>query len=447
MKKFVSLFLLLSSILIAQPTIDGNMTEGVYTQIGAANGRDGFGSSNDLGVLKYYTDGTDIYLGLTCELDGNNNVVLFFDFSGYGGRGSNTLAGSSSSSIGVFTTTNGGLDGAKMDLDADFALAFNEGSGTTNFYLDYARFGSDASGYLNTGFLGSSDQSGNSTSLDLGTPFGGTGNISFAYQNDFSTNSNHGLEMKIPIAVFAGVTNAQTVKVFALITNNTGYNSNECIPGDPGDNTFQGDDKDFSALSGDFFTTNQVLPVELTNFSVTTTGKNVQLRWNTATETNNAGFAVQRREENEYGWSDVTFVRGNGTTNTPQEYAYTDSKVAAGTYLYRLKQIDRDGRFEYSGSIEVNIGLTAEDFELAQNYPNPFNPLTTIQFAVAQDEFVSLKVINSLGQEVKTLFNGIAEGNKLHKVVFDGSSLSSGIYYYSLTTGNRHEVKKLTLLK
>ncbi|MEW5797436.1 MAG: T9SS type A sorting domain-containing protein [Bacteroidota bacterium] len=190
-----------------------------------------------------------------------------------------------------------------------------------------------------------------------------------------------------------------------------------------------------------------LLPVELTTFSVNTIGKNVHLQWSTATETNNAGFEIERQDQTSNAWHKIAFIEGHGTTSSPKSYSYVDSKVSAGKFLYRLKQIDRDGKFEYSNTVESNVGLTAEDFHLSQNYPNPFNPLTIIQFAVPLSEFVSLKVYNALGQEMKTLFNGIAEGNTLHKVEFDGSSLPSGVYFYALKTKERNDVKKLLLLK
>ncbi|MBI2427676.1 MAG: T9SS type A sorting domain-containing protein [Ignavibacteriales bacterium] len=176
-------------------------------------------------------------------------------------------------------------------------------------------------------------------------------------------------------------------------------------------------------------------------------GKNIHLTWSTATETNNAGFEIERQDKTGNAWSKIAFIEGHGTTSSPKEYSYVDSKVSGGNYSYRLKQVDRDGKFEYSQSVEVNIGLTAEDFQLSQNYPNPFNPSTQIQFAVPQSEFVSLRVYNTLGQEVRTLFNGIAEGNTMQKVEFDGSTLPSGVYFYSLKTKDRHEVKKLSLMK
>ena len=84
---------------------------------------------------------------------------------------------------------------------------------------------------------------------------------------------------------------------------------------------------------------------------------------------------------------------------------------------------------------------------MAQNYPNPFNPSTTINFSVPEENIlVSLKIYNSLGQEVGTLINqAVPAGN--HEVQFDASRLSSGVYFYTLTAGSFVESKKMTLMK
>ena len=101
--------------------------------------------------------------------------------------------------------------------------------------------------------------------------------------------------------------------------------------------------------------------------------------------------------------------------------------------------------FTYSKTVEVS-SLSPVQFSLSQNYPNPFNPSTTISYSLPQDNFVSLKVYNVLGNEVATLVNEqITAG--AHKVNFNASNLSSGVYYYTIRTGNFTSTKKLMLLK
>lgn len=190
---------------------------------------------------------------------------------------------------------------------------------------------------------------------------------------------------------------------------------------------------------------NYPLPVELSGLNGTVVNGKVRLTWSTKTEVNNAGFEIQRLEKS--GWNNVGFVQGQGTTNTAHEYSFTDSPNGPGKYSYRLKQIDRDGKFVFSDQVESEVGLTAQDYSLSQNYPNPFNPTTNISFAVKERQFVSLKVYNLVGQEVATLVNGVVEPNSLQTVEFNGKDLSSGIYFYTLTSKDRHEVRKLMLMK
>ncbi|OQY76194.1 MAG: hypothetical protein B6D44_00070 [Ignavibacteriales bacterium UTCHB2] len=172
----------------------------------------------------------------------------------------------------------------------------------------------------------------------------------------------------------------------------------------------------------------QVVPVELTSFTAKADNNTVTLDWTTATELNNSGFQIERSNGSEY--QTVGFVAGHGTSTNVHNYTFVDQNVEAGSYSYRLKQIDLDGTFEYSNTIEVEV-LGLREFALGQNYPNPFNPSTTINFSLAVDSKVSLKVFNVLGQEVASLVNGqMSAGSQ--KISFDASSLNSGVYFYRL---------------
>lgn len=87
-----------------------------------------------------------------------------------------------------------------------------------------------------------------------------------------------------------------------------------------------------------------------------------------------------------------------------------------------------------------------ENFYLSQNYPNPFNPTTHLEFGISEIGFVSLIVYNSSGKEVAILVNENKSAGKYY-VTFDGSNLSSGIYYYRMKTGKFIETKRMVLLK
>lgn len=184
------------------------------------------------------------------------------------------------------------------------------------------------------------------------------------------------------------------------------------------------------------------LPVELTSFTASATGNKVVLSWSTATEVNNRAFEVERK--NNGSWKSIGSVAGNGTTTAPKSYSYLDENVGTGKIEYRLKQIDFDGSFSYSNSIEVD--MTPGEFNLAQNYPNPFNPSTVINFSLPVASSVSLSVYNTLGEKVAELVNGMMPAGN-HAVVFNAAKLNSGLYIYEIKAGNFSSSRKMLLIK
>ena len=143
-------------------------------------------------------------------------------------------------------------------------------------------------------------------------------------------------------------------------------------------------------------------------------------------------------------WEKIGFVNGNGNSNSPKIILLMIIMLTAGKYSYRLKQIDNDGQFEYSKTIEVDFGAPKK-FELSQNYPNPFNPTTTIKFNLPEAGNVKLTLFNILGQEIKTLVNEFKESG-VHTINFDASELNSGIYIYKIEAGSFVQTRKMTLL-
>lgn len=98
-----------------------------------------------------------------------------------------------------------------------------------------------------------------------------------------------------------------------------------------------------------------------------------------------------------------------------------------------------------TGITNLNTGIP-EDYKLSQNYPNPFNPATNIQFAIPENNYVSITVYNSQGKEVTKLVNGeYAAGSYIAK--WDASGMSSGVYFYTIKAGNFSQTKKLLLVK
>jgi hypothetical protein len=205
----------------------------------------------------------------------------------------------------------------------------------------------------------------------------------------------------------------------------------------------------FFDLSNVNFTIEEAIPVELLSFSAQKTDVGVELNWKTATETNNSGFIVERSRDEE-NFTQIGFVSGKGTTTEISSYIYLDTEIEVGKYYYRLKQTDFDGTFKYLNVVLVDVGLPKQ-FQLSQNHPNPFNPATTIKFQLPVDASVRIDLYNSIGQKVSELLNGDLSGG-VHEVTFEGSNLSSGIYYYTMNAvskdgNNFTSTKKMILMK
>lgn len=187
---------------------------------------------------------------------------------------------------------------------------------------------------------------------------------------------------------------------------------------------------------------NSPLPVELTLFTAETFNNEVILNWSTATEVDNYGFNVERSYD--VSWETIKFIEGHGNSNSPKYYEYKDKPTLAGTYKYRLKQIDVDGSYEYSDEVEIEINVNS--YELYQNYPNPFNPSTTIKYEIKSATDVTLKIYDVIGNEVMSLVDMHQSAGVYYKDV-NAIGLTSGIYIYKLLAGDKVFVKKMTLLK
>lgn len=195
-----------------------------------------------------------------------------------------------------------------------------------------------------------------------------------------------------------------------------------------------------------------VVPVELAAFTANVEGNSVILEWQTATETNNFGFHIQRNNENTDQWERIGFVEGNGTTSVPHSYSYIDHAVDAGVWTYRLQQQDFDGQVSFSPEVEVRLEVPRK-FTLNQNYPNPFNSSTTISYELPAGEHrVQLVVYDVLGHSVKTLVSRENQPAGTYRVSWDGSDeagnvVPSGVYFYQLKSGNKNSVRKMVLIE
>jgi len=183
--------------------------------------------------------------------------------------------------------------------------------------------------------------------------------------------------------------------------------------------------------------------IYLNEFSFTQPNNNVVLEWTAKSEINLVRFEVEKSfESDSLDWQTVGFLVGKGTGEI---YSFTDAPdYKNNLILYRLKMVFLDNTFKYSEHIRVVN--TPSDFNLNQNYPNPFNNSTTIEFSLPYNSIVDLSIYNILGQKISSLVNEeLLTGNYTYN--FNASNLSSGIYYYRLTSQENVQTKKMIYIK
>lgn len=173
-----------------------------------------------------------------------------------------------------------------------------------------------------------------------------------------------------------------------------------------------------------YFYKNGVAPVKLVNFNALKEGNKVSLVWNTASESNNKGFYVQA-STNQENWSNVSFVKGAGTSNQNNGYNAIDANPAKGINYYRLKQVDFDGKFTYSPIRTVNF-TTKGNVEVS-SYPNPARDRITITTTEMSAKNTKFEIIDATGKVVKRGSFTSAFENAV-QVSVDVNDFSKGVY-------------------
>lgn len=170
--------------------------------------------------------------------------------------------------------------------------------------------------------------------------------------------------------------------------------------------------------------------------------------WSITVNPNNSSHLFVGNEIGVYQSIDSGKNWQNINGNLPDAVFAIDLIVSRSNSKLRLAT-HGNGAYEIDISQLTNIedvDDTIKGFELLQNYPNPFNPSTSISYILQKDSFVTLEIFNSLGQRVEQLVSTQQSAGK-YVIKFDGSNMSSGTYFYKLTTPSFSETKKMSLIK
>lgn len=186
-------------------------------------------------------------------------------------------------------------------------------------------------------------------------------------------------------------------------------------------------------------------PVELTSFTAHLKDRSAFLRWHTATELNNFGFEVERSADGRT-WDMIGFVPGAGTSSSPRSYDFTDRLVSAsGVLRYRLRQVDRDGSFEYSPVVEVQNGQRPSE-GISGSFPSPAVSKTTVNYTVTTPGAVTLTLHDYAGRQVMSISEHYADAGS-HSAMLDVSGLPRGMYLLHLRQAESMHVHPMLITK
>jgi hypothetical protein len=461
MKNYLVLFLLffLTQTASAQITLDGNASESQYATIATGNANNGFGGTNNIYRIRFFADGTTLYLGIPSNLDDGNRITLLINFSGYTGIAAGNNIGGSITGGGGFGLSGNNNTDVRIGMESDYGLDITRSSG--EIFVDAYRFGVIPSDnyFVRTFVAGNANLTGTPVTgpaANVANLFDAS-SVSFAYNNSNTGGGSdqRGFEIAIPLAQFkGGITGANTANFFALIGNNNNptFFSNEAVPGIPS-GTNLGTNPGFITGSGGT-TPDSPLPVNVSNFGAVRSAGSVMLSWVGENEIDNAGFVMMRNGVRIADFQTMPNLRGRGTAPFPKTYLFADGNVSVGEqYTYRLMSMDLSGIIHDHGTTvvtvtEASLPIAPKNFSLKNNYPNPFNPTTVIQYDLAATSNVKLEVFDMMGRNVATLVNASQPAGS-YSVSFNtaGLQVSSGVYFYQLSAGAYRKTNKMLLVK
>jgi len=201
------------------------------------------------------------------------------------------------------------------------------------------------------------------------------------------------------------------------------------------------------------------LPVELSTFTAECRNGSVLLKWDTESEIENLGFMLERRNSKlETGnWQEIASylydpeLEGHGSTTEKHDYQYTDNAVQPGvTYEYRLGDVDFSGTVKWHKTVDIQVESEdikfPEEFQLQGAYPNPFNPVTQFQYYIPKESQVTLTIYDLSGRFIETIHDQHTKPG-IHRITWNATKHTSGIYIYTLQTGRIQKTGKCVLMK
>jgi predicted nucleotidyltransferase len=291
----------------------------------------------------------------------------------------------------------------------------------------------------------------NTPRLPLGISEANVSTYRFVVSAPGTLTFGSGTELRLDVGTLGGIGTPSSVTVYTRAVRGEGVfrpvpTTYDASAGEDGELVAQVSSFSEFVLASD--DTSNPLPVELSRLSATLEGEHAVLTWQTTSETDNAGFEVERQARSG-GWRKLGRVAGAGTTPEPQSYRFRDTALpySADSLTYRLRQVDLDGTTTLSEEITLTRAAVT-DLELLGTYPNPARTRATIRFAVparADGGEATLQLYDLLGRRVRQVLTSGTAGR--HEQQLDVSGLSSGLYVLRLVAGGEVRTQRITVVR
>ena len=172
-------------------------------------------------------------------------------------------------------------------------------------------------------------------------------------------------------------------------------------------------------------------PVEFLNITARQKGSGVSVDWSTSQEFNSGSFEIEKSADGNNGWSYVGTVRAAGNSSVLRAYNAYDPRPYSGFNFYRIKQIDKDGKFKYSNTVNVKINTSKTGVSILAN---PFHNVLTIDFLSSKEEVVKARLLDITGKQVAIEKWSISSGNT-RKDFAGVDGLQQGMYILTISNG------------
>jgi hypothetical protein len=185
-----------------------------------------------------------------------------------------------------------------------------------------------------------------------------------------------------------------------------------------------------------------ILPVELLSFVASIDGIAINLAWQTASETNNTGFALEHLRGGSF--EEIASIESRGSIYAGASYSYRVNGLDPGSHRFRLRMVGRDGIDSFSQVVEIALPLLSA-YRVDPAYPNPFSTTTSLRLAVSSEQEIRVSVFDALGRLVRDLPAIDAYPHQLHLVTIDGAGLPDGMYLIAIA-GEHFSASRTVLL-